>query len=45
MYAGSMVWSNMATAAVIIVVIGFTLLPIWPEFAKKILWYFSVTFL
>lgn len=45
MYAGSMVWSNMATAAVIAVVIGFTLLPIWPEIAKKILWYFSVTFL
>ena len=40
-----MVWSNMATAAVIIVVIGFTLLPIWPDFMKKILWYCSVTFL
>eukprot|EP01041_Mallomonas_annulata_P009816 gene9816-20416_t len=45
MYAGNMVWSNMATAGVIAVVIGFTLLPIWPDFAKKILWYCSVTFL
>jgi translocation protein SEC62 len=45
MYAGNMVWSNIATGAVIIVVIGFTLLPIWPELAKKILWYCSVTFL
>ena len=44
-YAGNMVWSNIATGAVIAVVIGFTLLPIWPEFAKKILWYCSVTFL
>ena len=40
-----MVWANVATGAVIAVVIGFTLLPIWPEFAKKILWYCSVTFL
>lgn len=40
-----MVWSNIATGAVIAVVIGFTLLPIWPDFAKKILWYCSVTFL
>ena len=45
MYAGNMVWSNIATGAVIAVVIGFTLLPIWPDFAKKILWYCSVTFL
>lgn len=45
MYAGNMVWSNIATGAVIAIVIGFTLLPIWPDFAKKILWYFSVTFL
>ncbi|CAK9250847.1 unnamed protein product [Sphagnum jensenii] len=45
MYAGNMVWSNVATGAVIIVVIGFTLLPIWPEAAKKVLWYCSVTFL
>lgn len=45
MYAGNMVWSNIATGAVIAVVIGFTLLPIWPEVAKKVLWYFSVTFL
>ena len=26
-------------------VIGFTLLPIWPDAAKRILWWFSVTFL
>jgi translocation protein SEC62 len=45
MFAGNMMWSNIATGAVIAVVIGFTLLPIWPDFAKKILWYFSVTFL
>jgi translocation protein SEC62 len=45
MYAGNMVWSNIATVAVIAVVIGFTLLPIWPEAAKKVLWYCSVTFL
>lgn len=45
MYAGNMVWSNVATGAVIAVVIGFTLLPIWPEAAKKVLWYCSVTFL
>lgn len=45
MYAGNMVWANVATGAVIAIVIGFTLLPIWPEFAKKTLWYCSVTFL
>ncbi len=38
-------WSNVATVAVIIVVIVFTLLPVWPQFAKKILWYIAVTFL
>jgi translocation protein SEC62 len=45
MYAGNMMWSNIATGAVIAVVIGFTLLPIWPDAAKKVLWYLSVTFL
>jgi len=45
MYAGNMVWSNIATGAVIALVIGFTLLPIWPDAAKKVLWYCSVTFL
>lgn len=45
MYSGSMVWSNMATFAVIAVVIIFTLLPVWPPIAKKILWWISVTFL
>lgn len=45
MYAGNMMWSNLATGLVIGAVIGFTLLPIWPDAAKKILWYFSVTFL
>ena len=44
-YTGSMLWSNLATGAVIFIVIGFTLLPIWPEFMKKVLWYISVTFL
>ncbi len=44
-FAGNMMWSNIATGLVIAVVIGFTLLPIWPDVAKKILWYFSVTFL
>jgi translocation protein SEC62 len=45
MYSGNMVWSNIATGAVIAVVIGFTLLPIWPDSAKKTLWYLSITFL
>lgn len=45
MYAGNMMWSNIATGLVIALVIGFTLLPIWPDAAKKILWYMSVTFL
>jgi translocation protein SEC62 len=45
MYAGNMVWSNVATVGVIAIVIGFTLLPIWPDAAKKVLWYISVTFL
>lgn len=40
-----MTWSHLATGAVIAVVIGFTLLPIWPDIAKRVLWYFSVTFL
>jgi translocation protein SEC62 len=40
-----MTWSHLATGAVIAVVIGFTLLPIWPDAAKRVLWYFSVTFL
>lgn len=40
-----MMWSNIATIIVIALVIGFTLLPIWPDIAKKVLWYFSVTFL
>lgn len=45
MYAGNMLWSNILTGLVIFAVIGFTLLPIWPDAAKKVLWYFSVTFL
>jgi len=45
MYAGNMMWSNVATGLVIFAVIGFTLLPIWPDYAKRILWYLSVTFL
>lgn len=45
MYAGNMMWSNIATGFIIAIVIGFTLLPIWPDAAKKVLWYCSVTFL
>eukprot|EP01039_Chlorochromonas_danica_P001069 gene1068-1159_t len=45
MFAGNMMWSNIATFLVIAAVIGFTLLPIWPDAAKKVLWYCSVTFL
>ena len=45
MYAGSLLWSNIATFLVIAVVIGFTLLPVWPESAKKVLWYLTCTFL
>lgn len=45
MFAGNMMWSNIATGLIIVLVIGFTLLPIWPDYAKKILWYLSVTFL
>jgi translocation protein SEC62 len=45
MYAGNMMWSNIATGLVIGAVVAFTLLPIWPDIAKKVLWYFSVTFL
>ena len=40
-----MTWSHFATGGVIALVIGFTLLPIWPDAAKKVLWYLSVTFL
>jgi hypothetical protein len=40
-----MMWSNVATVAVILIVIVFTLLPVWPQFAKKVLWYCAVTFL
>jgi translocation protein SEC62 len=45
MYAGNMMWSNIGTGVIIALVIGFTLLPIWPDYAKKMLWYCSVTFL
>lgn len=45
MYSGSMVWSNVATLGVIAVVIIFTLLPVWPDAAKRVLWWISVTFL
>lgn len=45
MYSGSMTWMNIGLFGVVALVIGFTLLPIWPEFMKKILWYISVTFL
>lgn len=45
MYEGSMMWSNIGTVLLIAAVIGFTLLPIWPDIAKKVLWYMSCTFL
>lgn len=45
MYAGDTTWSNIATVALVAIVIICTLLPIWPDWAKKILWYCSVTFL
>jgi translocation protein SEC62 len=45
MYSGSMMWSNVLTGIVIALVVGFTLLPIWPEIMKRILWYVSVTIL
>lgn len=44
-YAGNMMWSNIMTGLVISLVVGFTLLPIWPAMAKHVLWYCSVTFL
>ena len=45
MYSGSSTWMNIGLGGVVVLVVGFTLLPIWPEFMKKILWYISVTFL
>ena len=45
MYEGSMMWYNIGTTVLIGGVIGFTLLPIWPDIAKKVLWYISCTFL
>jgi translocation protein SEC62 len=45
MYEGSMMWSNIGTGALVAAVIGFTLLPIWPDSAKRVLWYMSCTFL
>lgn len=45
MYQGSLLWSNIATVLIIAVVIGFTLLPVWPEQAKVVLWYITCTFL
>lgn len=45
MYAGNTMWTNIATGAVIIGVIICTLMPIWPDWAKRMLWYLSVTLL
>jgi translocation protein SEC62 len=45
MHEGSKTWANLGTMALIAIVVGFTLLPIWPLIAKKILWYISVTML
>jgi hypothetical protein len=41
-YAGNKLWSHIATGSIIAIVIIFTLLPIWPDAAKKILWYLSM---
>lgn len=45
MISGNMTWSHIATGAVMATILGFTLLPIWPDAAKRVLWYCSVTFL
>ena len=45
MYSGNMVWSNLASVGIIVAIITCTLMPIWPESWKKVLWYCSVTFL
>ena len=45
MYEGSMMWYNIGAGVLMGGVIGFTLLPIWPDIAKKVLWYISCTFL
>lgn len=45
MYEGSLMLSHIATGLLIFVVIAFTLLPLWPMIARKVLWYISVTFL
>lgn len=45
MYDGPTTIRNMMTLALIAATIGMTLFPIWPDFAKMIIWYMSVTFL
>jgi hypothetical protein len=44
-YSGSVMFSHIAIVVMIIVIIAFTLLPLWPMVARKALWYLSVTFL
>ena len=44
-YEGNLMLSHIATGLLIAVVIGFTLLPLWPMVARKCLWYVCVTFL
>ena len=39
MYEGSKTWASLGTMVLIAVILGFTLLPIWPIVAKKALWY------
>ena len=38
-------FSHIAIVAMIVIIIAFTLLPLWPMVARKALWYLSVTFL
>jgi translocation protein SEC62 len=44
-WEGNKLWNYIFTTLIVVAVIGFTLLPIWPDAAKRILWWFSVTFL
>ena len=45
MFEGSLMLSHIGTGLIIFIVIAFTLLPLWPMIARKVLWYISVTFL
>lgn len=45
MYAGNMLWSNIASGGVVLAILGFTLLPLWPDILKQVAWYIAVTIL